>query len=260
MDGDLGPDTTGSAQPVLGARARARQATAAELLAIARRHLAEGGAPALSLRAVARDAAMVSSAIYRYFPSRDDLLTRLIVEAFDGLGAAVEAADAAAPRQDLLGRWRGAASAIRRWALDHPHEYALIYGSPVPGYAAPQDTIGPATRVPLVLVGILRDAGDGDDRDEVPISDAMRAELDELASSLGLGASFPAERMVDGLMAWTHLFGAVSFELFGHRTNVVRDHDAFFAVEVDRLAMRVLGRSAVAEGRLSAPRSGSRRR
>lgn len=82
---------------------------------------------------------MVSSALYRYFPSRDELLTALIVDAYDSVGAAAEEADARAlaaghpPRA----RWIAVCEAVRAWALEHPHEYALIYGSPVPGYSAP---------------------------------------------------------------------------------------------------------------------------
>src|SRR5690242_7837663 len=98
---------------------------------------------------------MVSSAVYRYFPSRDDLLTALIVDAYDAVGAAAEAALTETRRRGVVARWVHVTTAIRRWALAHPHEYALIYGSPVPGYAAPQDTIDPATRVALVLLGIV---------------------------------------------------------------------------------------------------------
>lgn len=116
-------------------RARVRAGMIEEIKAVARRHLATDGAN-LSLRAVARDMGMVSSAIYRYFPSRDDLLTALILEAYDALGDAVEAADAAVGRDDLRGRWHAVCRAARAWALAHPAEYALIYGSPVPGYAA----------------------------------------------------------------------------------------------------------------------------
>ena len=37
-----------------------------------------------------------------------------------------------------------------------------------------------------------------------------------------------------GIIAWTHLFGAISFELFGHRHNVVADDEraAFFDHEM----------------------------
>jgi AcrR family transcriptional regulator len=99
---------------------------------------------------------MASSAVYRYFPSRDELLTRLIIDGYDALGAAAEDADdpTALPRE----RWLAACRAVRSWALTHPHEYALLYGSPVPGYAAPRDTVPSAARVGVVLGRILGDA------------------------------------------------------------------------------------------------------
>ncbi len=120
----------------------------AEIKAVARAHLATDGAN-LSLRAVARDMGMVSSAIYRYYASRDDLLTALIVDAYNALGETVEAAEAmVADRSQLRARWRAATRAVRTWALANPAEYALLYGSPVPGYAAPADTIAAAARTP----------------------------------------------------------------------------------------------------------------
>src|SRR3954471_654211 len=124
------------------ARARARAELTEEIKAAARRQVAEEGSAALSLRAVAREVGMVSSAVYRYFPSRDSLLTALIVEAYDGLGTAVERAVAKVPADDLVGRWNTICDRVRRWAIANPHEYALIYGSPVPGYRAPVTTIG----------------------------------------------------------------------------------------------------------------------
>src|SRR5258705_2213883 len=138
-------------------RARVRAEMTEEIKAIARRHLATDGAN-LSLRAVARDLGVVSSAIYRYFASRDDLLTALILDAYNALGASVERADAAVPRGDLTGRWMAVCDAVRQWALAQPHEYALIYGSPVPGYNAPQDTVAAATRAVTVLGRVVQDA------------------------------------------------------------------------------------------------------
>ena len=137
-------------------RARVRAEMIDEIKRAASRHLADQGGANLSLRAVARDLGLVSSAVYRYFASRDELLTALIVDAYNSLGAAAETAEAAVDRADLAGRFYVACHAIRGWALTNPHEYALTYGSPVPGYAAPQDTIGPATRVDPVLGAILR--------------------------------------------------------------------------------------------------------
>ena len=89
---------------------------------------------------------MVSSAIYRYFPSRDDLLTALIIDGYDALGEAVELADAARPPDDFAGRWLGGLPGRTGLGAAHPHEYALLYGSPVPGYRAPGDTVEPASR------------------------------------------------------------------------------------------------------------------
>jgi len=129
----------------------------AEIKTIARRHLETDGAN-LSLRAVARDMGMVSSALYRYFASRDDLLTALILDAYNALGEAAEAADAAVTdRSQLRARWLATARGIRGWALRTPAEYALLFGTPVPGYAAPADTITAATRTPVVLIRILAD-------------------------------------------------------------------------------------------------------
>src|SRR5690349_21936821 len=102
---------------------------------------------------------MASSALYRYFGSRDELLTRLIVDAYDSLGVAAEVSEAAADRDDLPGRFAAVCRAVRTWALANPNEYALIYGTPVPGYVAPAATIAPAAgRVSSVLLRILADA------------------------------------------------------------------------------------------------------
>src|ERR687884_2050560 len=94
-----------------GARARVRAELTREITEAARRHLTTDGAAGLSLRAVARELGMASSAVYRYFPSRDDLLTALIVDAYDALGAATEEAEEAAPRADLRSRLHAACAA-----------------------------------------------------------------------------------------------------------------------------------------------------
>ena len=141
------------------ARQRAREEITEEILAAARARLTSQGPGELSLRAVARDVGMVSSAVYRYFASRDELLTALLIEGYDSLGACVEEADrSVTDRADISGRWTVACRAIRSWSIDHPGDYALLYGSPVPGYAAPQDTIAPATRVISVLIATMIDA------------------------------------------------------------------------------------------------------
>jgi AcrR family transcriptional regulator len=221
----------------VSARTRVRAELTREIVETARRQLAVGGAAGLSLRAVARELGMVSSAVYRYVPSRDDLLTRLIIEAYDALGAAAEAAEVGVPRDDLLGRFRAITRAVRGWAVAHPHEYALVYGSPVPGYRAPEDTIGPATRVPALLIAVLADAVAAGWTERTPAVSVPKAVRRAIAPVRG---SFPPQvtddLLVRGLMAWTYLFGAVSFEVFGHRHNVVDNGAAFFDHEMARIA------------------------
>jgi AcrR family transcriptional regulator len=222
-----------------GARERARAEITSEILAAARRQLATDGAPGLSLRAIAREIGMVSSAVYRYVASRDELLTLLIIESYDSLGAAVEAA--AAPRRGRrpAQRFLAAARAVRAWALEHPHEYALLYGSPVPGYEAPVDTIGPASRTTLALVGVVADAQrDGSlDVSNAIVRDvprALRADLEAVRAAVGADLGDPA--IVSMLAAWTQLFGLVSFELFGQTRNVIEQHAALFDTTVLAMA------------------------
>ena len=219
--------------PSTGLRARIRAELTSEIKDEARRQLAAEGAPGLSLRAVTRALGMASSAIYRYFPSRDDLLTALIVDAYDAVGAAAEAADAGCAREDFGGRWQAVGVAIRAWAVANPHEYALVYGSPVPGYRAPEDTIGPASRVTLVLARMVDEAA----RDGVlvvpaegsglpPLDADVVAECRRLAD-LALPHA-PDEIVVRAVIAWTQVFGMISFELFGHFHSVIESVEPVF--------------------------------
>jgi AcrR family transcriptional regulator len=178
---------------------------------------------------------MASSAMYRYFPSRDELLTRLIIDAYDDLGAAAEPADdpAAAPRV----RWLAVCRAVRAWALAHPHEYALLYGSPVPGYRAPADTVPAASRVGIVLGRILGDAARAG---VLPASTGERdAGLISADAVAVLGGEHPAldeAVRVRALLAWSAIFGTISFELFGHFVGSVEDADRYFDRVMGELA------------------------
>jgi AcrR family transcriptional regulator len=187
----------------------------------------------LSLRAVARELGMASSAMYRYFKSRDELLTALIVEAYDAIGHAVETAEAECEPNDFAGRWRACSHGVRAWALQQPHEYALIYGSPVPGYRAPENTNLPASRVTQALVAVIREAVEaGAIRapflpDMTPaLSKAAETEADHVQNRGLFGV--PHDVIVRVVVAWTQLFGSVSFELFGRFVDVVDDLDAMF--------------------------------
>lgn len=190
-----------------------------DILRIGREHLATHGAAALSLRAVARDLGVVSSAIYRYVAGRDDLLTLLVIDGYDALGDSVDRAVDAEEPTDHRAQFLALGRAVRAWALEEPARYGLLFGSPVPGYHAPAErTTTPGTRVVVRLARILdaayaagdiTDADLGDD--EAPA--ALRDELRAIGAEFALTA--PDVVLARGLYVWPALFGIVSFEVFG---------------------------------------------
>jgi AcrR family transcriptional regulator len=217
------------------ARDRARVELTEEIKTAGRRHLAEHGASGLSLRAVAREVGMVSSAVYRYFPSRDDLLTALIIDAYDAIGECAENADAAARDRGVQARWLNVCEAVRRWALANAHEYSLIYGSPVPGYAAPEATIEPASRVPLVVLRLLVDgvtAGEVLEGETPSMPRVVRSDFAQLRRTAA--PSVPDAVLSRALAVWAQLLGTINLELFGHLHNVIHDYDAFFTLQMRR--------------------------
>jgi AcrR family transcriptional regulator len=219
------------------ARALARAELTRQILDRASVQLAEVGPAALSVRQIARDLEMASSAVYRYFPSRDALLTALLVQAYDDLGEAVEAGDRGADRADLRARWSGIAHGLRGWAVAHPHEYALTYGSPVPGYAAPQDTVPAAARVSVALLTLMSDAERAGRSPGAPTRPATEAEIEAIAPVRSfVGDQLDEAYAVRGLMAWATLFGNVSLELFGHMYRGILDYEVHYATLVEQLA------------------------
>lgn len=220
-----------------GARARARIEVTAAIKEEARRQLAAEGAAKLSLRSVARELGMASSALYRYFPSRDDLLTALIIDAYDSVGEAAEVAHAASADAGPVQRWTTVCEAVREWALAHPHEYALIYGSPVPGYKAPDTTVPPAARVALVLIGIIRDARLGPGLALPVLPAELLPEAERMAGDFA--SDLPPAVAPALVAAWAQLFGLIGFELFGQFHRVVEDRAAFFRHAARQLALGV---------------------
>jgi AcrR family transcriptional regulator len=228
-----------------GARARVRAEITREIIVAARDELAAEGAPGLSLRAIARRLDMVPSALYRYFPSRDALLTALIVDSYHGVGAAASSADQAAG-EDPGRRWMAVAEGVRAWAHAHPHEWALLYGSPVPGYRAPADTVAAAVEVIEVLSAIVGDANPAGRPAPSWLPRApegLSAVVGPVESSLLPGR--PPEVVAGALMAWSQLIGTVSLELFGHFVGATTDFESVFVYMMSAVAtLLVLGPSA----------------
>lgn len=213
-------------------RAAARAGTIEQIKSIAREHLAVDGAN-LSLRAVARDLGVVSSAVYRYFASRDELLTALIIDGYGAMADAVDEAEAAVPRKDVARRWEVVCRTVRAWSTQHPHEFALLYGTPVPGYNAPEDTIDSAQRVLMEVMALLHDGAERGviDIPTTRLPRATRAELEAILALPGFPA-VPVTLLARGMGVWAQLFGLVSFELFGRYRNGIEDWDPFFEVQL----------------------------
>ncbi|MEZ5095822.1 MAG: WHG domain-containing protein [Nocardioides sp.] len=224
---------------VEGIRARNRAAIESEILRVAGRHLARDGAAALSLRAIARDLGMAPSAQHRYVANRDDLLTLLIIEAYDAMADAADAAVTGLPAGTApLERFRAIAPPPATWALANPHRYALIYGSPVPDYDAPAERTNRAgTRIPTLLVGTLREL-------PPPASDPVAERAlggilhDPDIAAAGLGAA----ALHRGMTAWILVLGAITAELFEQfGPDAFSDADAFFEGVLDAAERVVLG-------------------
>ena len=218
-----------------GRRAAQRAETDARIMEAARAQLRSVGADRLSLRSVARDVGLVSSAVYRYVASRDALLTRLISDAYDSMGDAVESAIEAGSGD--LDRWVAGALAVRAWAVERPHEYLLLYGTPIPGYEAPDDTVQPGTRVVRALAQVADDAASAgrlvsasatvptvDPVDTVDSDDRLGRELRQLAATAG--THLDGRTVAALIIGWTQLFGLVGFEITNQTRGFVTDHEA----------------------------------
>jgi AcrR family transcriptional regulator len=219
-------------------RERVRQATMEEIKAVARAQMAAEGTAGVTLRAIAREMGMTAPALYRYFGSRDELVTALVTDAYDALADAMEAAvDGVAPG-DHADRVRAAFGAFRAWGLEHPTEFALIFGSPIPGYVAPETTRPAGTRYTNLLAGLLAEAYAAGALDparidlRVPPELASQLEQARLREAFG-GAPVPVVAL--GLSAWTRLHGLVTLEVFGHLAQAFGDGAALFAQELESI-------------------------
>lgn len=207
-----------------------RAALTAEILRVGREHLARDGAAALSLRAVARDVDLVPSALYRYYPGRDALLTALVIDSYSSLADTTEGADPGTGREAMT-RWLAMSSAIRDWALERPHEWSLLFGSPVPGYEAPQDTVDYYARITGALTAPVRDAYVAKSLTPVDLGVALPRSVGQAVAPIAdaLLPGLPKATVSGVVLAWEQLVGSVSLEVFGHWRNTIDDPAAVFA-------------------------------
>ncbi|GAA2484783.1 TetR/AcrR family transcriptional regulator [Streptomyces longisporus] len=185
--------------------------------------IATAGASALSLNAIAKQIGMSGPALYRYFANRDELITELIRDAYRSLATAFRArAEAGADLSDL-------AHALRRWALDDPQRYFLVYGTPVPGYQAPEDT----TRIASEIMAVLLDACTAQQTPATP--SPLQTHLDEHRDWAAPHPAGPSA-LHRALTFWTRLHGVLSLELAGHFTGMGFDPARLYTAEAEAIA------------------------
>ncbi|QGU01157.1 putative HTH-type transcriptional regulator [Corynebacterium kalinowskii] len=206
----------------LGKRELHRQEMMGKILQLADEQLVDGGAQSLSLREIARDLGLASSAIYRYVASRDELLTLLLVRGFNSLADAVDAAVGVEKQPER--QLRALAGSVRGWARINPEQYALLYGTPVPGFHADQGTVAPGSRVLMRLAEIAQQGA--------PRIDAHSFE--PLVSEVPL--ELTAAQLAAGASAWGMLLGAINSEMFGYLgPDFGGVSDELFEIAVDRI-------------------------
>jgi AcrR family transcriptional regulator len=219
-------------------RERVRQATVEEIKTVARAQMAAQGTAGVTLRAIAREMGMTAPALYRYFGSRDDLVTALVTDAYNALADAMEAAvEAVAPGRHA-DRVRAAFRAFRSWGLGQPTEFALIFGSPIPGYVAPEATRPAGVRYTDLLGRLLAEAvADGaldPARIDVRVPPALVRQVETFQRRRG-GPALPAPVLAFGLGAWARVHGLVTLEVFGHLAPAVGDGTALFTQELEAI-------------------------
>jgi AcrR family transcriptional regulator len=231
--------------PVIARRERLRTAAVAEIKDLARRLLVSGGPPAISLRGIARDMGMTAPAIYRYFPSLDALVAELTGELFDELREAIEAGRDTVPAEPLT-QLLEMARAFRRWSLAHPPEFALMFGTPVPGVVGFEvDCISPEH--PGAKFGAPFLAAFAEVWETTPFRtpppEVIEAELGAHLAPYraAFGPDVPVEIIYAYLSAWTRLYGMVALEVFGHMRWAVDDMGALFELELAAFARDLLG-------------------
>ncbi|MEV4124035.1 TetR/AcrR family transcriptional regulator [Nocardia sp. NPDC049707] len=203
-------------------RERYRVQMQAEIKQCAWQQIATAGASALSLNAIAKQVGMSGPALYRYFASRDELITELIRDAYRSLADTLRAARESGA--DLT----GLAYALRKWALADPQRYFLIYGTPVPGYHAPDDTTEISNEILTMLIEAC--SVGGADPQVTPFDTHL-----EHHRRWADDRSVPTTTLHRAMSFWTRLHGVLSLELAGHFTGMEFDPALLFADELNTL-------------------------
>ena len=206
-------------------RAQIRQ----EIKQAALRQLAESGPAGVSVNAIGKELGVSGPALYRYFASRDELLTELVIDAYDDLGDALRAAIEQTPDRSHRRRFETVARAYRTWALAQPHRYRLLFGPPLPGFDAHADRINTAANASMEL---LVDALPHPANRRRPTA-ALADQLSRWADMRGLQVH-PSNGL-RAVLVWAHVHGFVSLEVDGNYASMGLDPDLLFEAELRAL-------------------------
>ena len=226
---------------MLSRRDRLRAATTEEIKQTARRILVEQGPEAVTLRAIAREMGMTAPALYRYFTSREDLIRNVIGDIFnelsDDLGRAISQAHA--PGGGITAKLIAACREFRRWSFSHQREFALIFGSPLPGVDDGRGDFADecGRRFASVFFALFYELWQHSPfpvRAPEEIDPGLRAQLERFRSVIG--ADLPLGALLTFLRCWTKLYGAVSMEVFGHIGFALDDAAPMFEITLSELA------------------------
>jgi AcrR family transcriptional regulator len=215
-----------------GIRGRFRAQVRSEVKQAALRQLADGGPQALSINAIGKELGMSGPALYRYFASRDELLTELVVDAYHDLASALTAATRRARRLPPPQRLRGFAAAYRTWANAEPHRYRLLFAAPLPGYDAQSAPLVSASQQAMtVLLEVLTDLAPGQPRAASGGTDPLSSQLDRWANRRDLIGVTPALAL-RAVTTWSRLHGLVSLEIEGNFAAMGLDPELLFDAEL----------------------------
>ena len=213
-------------------RERYRVQVRAEVKQAALRQLAESGPAGLSVSAIGKELGVSGPALYRYFASRDELLTELVIDAYNDLAGALSAAISRAPGPEPRARVEAMARGYRSWALAEPHRYRLLFGPPLPGYDAHAQRLVAASDAAMnLLLGILRELGN---RTPAPPSQPLASQLTAWAHAHAFDVD-PAIAL-RAILIWSRLHGLVSLEIAGNFASMGIDPEQVFEAQLAALA------------------------
>jgi AcrR family transcriptional regulator len=223
-------------------RQKKRAATLDEIRETAWKQIGEMGAASLSLRGIAREMGMTAPALYRYYKDRDALVTALLIDAFTDFRIVLELGRDTSVVDDHKGRFRAMSRAYFQWASENPQRYALLFGTPIPGYLFANE-LGPIAQESfLVLQGVLGEAYQAGkitgELATVRLPTNLKSQYEMLKKT-----GMPYVPLIThlALVVWATMHGITSLYLHGYLSGFVGEQVySFVEFEIEKMC-RMLG-------------------